>query len=119
MKTKTYKPALIRMNEGYSSGFNINKVMARKVIIPSQSDRVFFAHRSPCGYFTISDAQTGIKATAFGETKNLTEAISMADERIRYNLSLYKRPTTLTEHINTMLNKENIVPFISNLKRFA
>jgi hypothetical protein len=118
MKTKIYKPALIRM-DARCYGFNIAKVMARRVLIPSQPDRVFFAHRSAYGYFIISDAQTGIRATAFGETRKLSEAISMADERIRFNLSKYKTPITLTEHINTLLNKDNVVPFISNLKRFA
>ena len=114
MKTKIYKPALIRCewkNEG------LQRVKAKRVFLEAAPNRIFFAHKNSYGSFTITDAYSGAAVVKAFYKEKLDVLIAQANYKIRGQIPpQYKN---FDEFADDYVIRNGYLPFKTNLKTFS
>jgi len=116
MKTKSiYKSVLIRGE--WEHDHNIHKVKARRVNLTSAPDRLFFAHKSPYGNFTITEAYSGAIVVQSYHKETLESLIERANDKIKNQVP--KKYKSFAEFVEDYVIRNNYLPLKVNLKVFA
>jgi len=114
MRTKIYKPALIRLDwrdEG------IQAVKARRVFLETAPNRVFFAHRDTYGNFIISEAYSGAVVARTFYKEKLEAVIEQANNRILNQIP--EKYKNFDDFVEDYVLRHGYLPFRTNLKTFA
>ena len=114
MKTKIYKPALIR-NEWKNEG--LSAVKARKVFIETAPNRIFFAHKDTYGNFTISEAYSGAAVVKSFYKEKLESLIEQANNKIKTQIP--PQYHSFDEFVEDYVIRHGYLPFRTNLITFA
>lgn len=114
MKTRIYKPALIRCewkNEG------LQRVKAKRVFLESEPNRIFFAHKNSYGNWTITEAYSGAAVVKSFYKDTLDALIVQANYKIKDQIP--KQYKSFTDFVEDYVIRNGYLPFRTNLKTFS
>ena len=114
MKTRIYKPALIR-NTWQNKGLEC--VKAKRVFLEAEPNRIFFAHKNSYGYFTITEAYSGAAVIKSFTKEKLDDLIEQANYKIKNQIP--KQYKSFTDFVEDFVIRNGYLPFMTNLKTFS
>lgn len=114
MKTKIYKLALIHC-EYKNAG--LKKVKAKRIFLESAPNRIFFAHKDSYGYFTITEAYSGVMVVKSFYKESLEALIEQANYKIKGQIP--EKYKSFDNFVEDYVIRSGYLPLRTNLKTFA